>query len=358
MLGISSVLGACQVVPTPNKEDNSPNSESNNPIVDGKLVVDRPHSDYYRPLINEEGVYPISENRGVTLTLNSGLNLDLFEQDLLRLSSQHFSTDTHFIQEGQLLLEDTVRNWLGRQSTANPKGLNPSEDEADNPLYLASLLEYDFYVHNGDDFELSGITIGLAMNSEVDTNGEVQVIDRDILKEKAQAISDEIIQRMRENDHIGNIPIVVGVYEQSPKQDISGGVYILEGLNEPGDTVIDWTSLNESRSLFPLDGRHVDDGNAFRNFKEDIEKTFPSLNGIYARVHYVDDTVLSLDITVTTKFYGRGELIALSQYLSTSAMRNLPEHARIQITVDSLNGVESFLSRDIGEDEFYIHVFY
>ena len=37
--------------------------------------------EYYRPAINQDGNYETSNSRGVTLRLNSGLNIGLFEKD-------------------------------------------------------------------------------------------------------------------------------------------------------------------------------------------------------------------------------------------------------------------------------------
>lgn len=358
ILGIGMLLGACHIIPEQKNKENQ-NTEQDAPIVDGKLIVNRPYNDYYRPLINEDGSYPASENRGVTLTLNSGINLDLFEDDLLRLSTDHFSTDQHFIQEGQLLLKDTVNNWLKRQSNDNPTGLNPSEDQTDSPLYLSSILEHDFYKQEDNKFELSGMTIGLAMNSTYETSsGSTQIIEHQDIVNQAREMASTIITRIRESDTIGNIPIVIGIYEQTASSDISGGVYVLEGYNKADSKEIEWTDLNEQRLIFPLEGEETEEGNMFRNFKEDIEQAFPSLNGVYARAHYVDDNLMSLDINITTKFYGRSEIVALTQYLRTAAGKHLPEHSRIQIEVESLNRVESFLSRSLGENEFYSHIFY
>lgn len=359
IIGATVILGACNVLPRGHVERQaSTPTRQDAPITDGQVVVDQPHNHYYRPLIDDEGHYPPSENRGLTLTLNSDINLNLFETDLLRLSMQHFSTDQYFIQEGQLLIEETVSNWLGRESEDNPSGLNPPEGEGASPLYLASILEHDFYTHNGQDFELSGMTIGLAMNGSYETDEGVQEIPQGEMIEQAQQIAGAVIARIRESDKIGSVPIVVGVYEQADSSDLSGGTYILEGLNQVESDEIEWTTLNEERLLFPLDGDTTDEGNTFRNFQEDVETVFPSLNGIYARAHYIDETLASLTIHVTTKFYGRGEVIALTQYLETAATNHLPDHARIQIEVESLNGLESFLNREIGEERFKSHVLY
>src|SRR5699024_11273906 len=68
--------------------------------------------DFYRPALDEDGQYRTSKTRGMTLSLNSGINISLFEKDLMRLSQDTFSTETHFIQEGQYLSKELVNSWL------------------------------------------------------------------------------------------------------------------------------------------------------------------------------------------------------------------------------------------------------
>ena len=101
------------------------------------------------------------------MSLNSGINISLFEKDLMRLSQDTFSTETHFIQEGQYLSKELVNSWLDRKSEDNPEGLNPPESgegEDRVPRYLNSILEFDFFTESEENLQLAGISIGLALN--------------------------------------------------------------------------------------------------------------------------------------------------------------------------------------------------
>ena len=114
----------------------APNTISQNRLGDG----------YYVPVLTEEGGYKTSNNRGITLNLNSGINISLFEKDLMRLSQGHFSTDNYLLQEGQFLTREIVTSWLGRTTEATEdmsaeeiakhdflNGLNPAQSPEFNP---------------------------------------------------------------------------------------------------------------------------------------------------------------------------------------------------------------------------------
>lgn len=351
-------------------------SDSNQPsgqegANDGSPVVEETvDADFYRPILTEDGTYPTSENRGITLQLNSNINIELFEQDLMRLSQDHFSTEDHYFQEGQYLPSDLVSTWLERRSEDNPEGLNPpSNDSTDpeerEPNYLSSILEQDYYVQNEDgEYELAGISIGLAMNS-VDYYPAYQYgptleqeIPRDELLQAGENVANEVVSRMRGMEEIGDVPIMVGIFEQAPSDDLAGGVYLQKGTSEGGsDSVSNWESLNEERIIFPLEGTDTQEGNMFMNFQSVVEQFFPNLSGVIGRAHYVNDLLVNLEVEITTQFYGQGEMIAFTQFLNTTANNYLPENIEIDIVVESLNGIESVLKREANEDSFITQVF-
>jgi len=337
---------------------------------DSSVVVDQVDSNYYRPALSEDGTYATSENRGITLQLNSNINIKLFEEDLMRLSQNQFSTEDHFIQEGQLLPGDLVSTWLERRSEDNSEGLNPpsnnnSDSEERVPNYLSSILEQDYYVQNENgEYELAGISIGLAMNS-VDYYSEEQYgptleqdISRDELIQQGESMADEIVSRMREMEDIPDVPIMVGLFEQALTDDLAGGVYLQTGLSESGtETVSNWQSTNEERLIFPLEGTDSQEGNMFMNFQNEVTQFFPNSSGVTGRAHYANNVLVDLQVEVNTQFYGQGEMIAFTQFLNTAANNYLPENIEISIKVESLNGVESVLQRDENENSFTTEIF-
>ena len=361
-------LSGCNTVsdenttPEENQAANTEAQEDSNVVTRNQLGAD-----YYRPALDEDGRYQTSQNRGITLSLNSGINISLFEKDLMRLSQDPFSTDDYFMREGQYLTEEMVTDWIARESEDNPEGLNPpdsGDDDDRTPRYLNSILELDFFKEGDDGLDMSGISIGLALNS-VDYYPEYQFgptleqeISHEDLLEKGQEMGNEIVSRIREIEDLENVPVFIGLYEQSPQDDLAGGVYIAEGLSTNGSTSIDsWENINEKRVMFPLEGSDSAEGNAFANFQSEVETFFPNISGITGRAHYIDNNLENLSIEIMTQFYGESEMVSYTQYLKQSATTYLPAELDVEIIVESPNEVEAFLKKDRTESEYFSYIF-
>lgn len=323
-------------------------------------------TDYYPALI-VDGKYQFSQNRGVSLSLNSTANIKDFEADLLDVAKNVFPTDQYFFQEGQVIDYDTTRLWLGRYSDSNPDGLNPTDNGSTDaatrePIYLEQILEQDYMIQNENGFELAGMAIGLAMNSvdyyKVNDVPMEQAISRDKLEEQAKAYANTIITRLRQTEGLENIPIVIGIYEQSAQDSPVGGSYLFEGVSTEGSAIGEWITRNESKVVFPLQsGTQTEESSNFDNFKNEVQDFFPNLNGIVGEGKYVDGQLMSLEIDITTQFYGETEIIAFTQHVTDAAGRFLPQNIPVEITIESINGIESFLTRENDSQGFSYHIF-
>jgi protein involved in sex pheromone biosynthesis len=323
-------------------------------------------TDYYPALI-VDGKYQFSQNRGVSLSLNSTANIKDFEADLLDVAKNIFPTDQYFFQEGQVIDYDTTRLWLGRYSESNPDGLNPTDNGSTDaatrePIYLEQILEQDYMIQNENGFELAGMAIGLAMNSvdyyKVNDVPMEQAISRDKLEEQAKAYANTIITRLRQTEGLESIPIVIGIYEQSAQDSPVGGSYLFEGVSTEGNAIGEWITRNESKVVFPLQsGTQTEESSNFDNFKNEVQNFFPNLNGIVGEGKYIDGQLLSLEIDITTQFYGETEIIAFTQHVTDAAGRFLPQNIPVEITVESINGIESFLTRENDSQGFSYHIF-
>jgi len=176
--------------------------------------------------------------------------------------------------------------------------------------------------------------------------------------EQGQQMADTIVSRIREVEELANIPIMIGIYEQSARDDLAGGVYVARGTSNNGSTSIDnWDMLNEERMIFPLEGSDSAEGNAFANFQSEVESFFPNISGITGRAHYIDDGLDSLSIQIMTQFYGEAEMIAYTQYLKQSATTYLPTDLDVEIIVESPDSVEAFLKKERVDSEYFSYVF-
>ncbi|MER2063168.1 MAG: CamS family sex pheromone protein [Alkalibacterium sp.] len=349
-------------------------------------IEEQVDADYYRPVITEDGTYAPSQNRGVTLSLNSNVNIRTFEVDLMRHSQTYFPTEDHFFQEGQYLSSELVNNWLRRETVPEEneeddetsgeeideqmQGLNPPQVTDDPtspdrvPNILNSILEQNYYVQTEDGLELSGVSIGLALNS-VDYfkdapfgNDMQQEIPREDVLEHGQRMADEVASRIRNIEGLEDVPVMIGLFEQSTQDDLAPGTFVAEGLVENGEaSVSDWNIINEDRVIFPLERTQSAEGNNFANFRSEVEGFFPNVSGVTGLGHYIEDQLVNLEITITTQFYGKGEIIAFTQFLNEAGKTYLPSNIAIQINVESLNGMESYLNREVDQEDYDVYIF-
>lgn len=333
----------------------------------GTQVISQTSNNYYQGVI-KNGHYLTSKSRGVSVQQNDNqLNLKGFENGLLSISKDQFPTDTYILQEGQYIDTNTAENWLGRKSKSNPDGLNPSGKDTEVPLYLQQMDEQDFMEQSHGDLKIKGMTIGLGINSvyyyRKEAYGAVYqktLDDKEIVKQ-GKAIADKVLQRLRKNKDLKDIPIVIALYKQASNDSLVGGNFFAYSVNKAGSTSVDnWKSLDIKNYVLPDETSsevNTNDEDAFENFKNQVQKFFPNLSGVTAQAHYVDGTLRGMHINITTQFYGQSEIISFTQYVQTTAKKYLPNSIPIDVQISSSEGIQSFLARKTGAKNFYSHVF-
>lgn len=366
-LGVSLLaLTACtnldgQVEPGP--------QTTNQNAVPAQATNNQLSNDYYRALI-VNGKYQTSANRGVSLSLNSTVNMKDFESGLLDVARGVFPTDQYIFQEGQVISAETAESWLGRNTEENTQGLNPTGNGETDPAkripnYLSQIVEQDFMIQTDAGYELGGIAIGLAMNAidyysvrDENENFEFyqQTLDLETVNERGREYGNQIVSRLRDIPGLEEIPIVVGIFVQAPQDDLAGGTYTFEGLSNQGRSVEEWVERNENKVLFPAT-QESEDASHFENFKNHVQNFFPNLSGVTGIGHYRNGQMLSLEVDIMTQFYGVTEIIAFTQHVTDAATQYLPQNIEIEVTIQSINGVEAFLAREQNSQTFNFHIF-
>ncbi|WPC22361.1 CamS family sex pheromone protein [Pediococcus inopinatus] len=368
------ILASCGNSSNTSSSSNSKNGTSTSSTKSGSYqVTGQTNSSQYAGVI-KNGKYLTSKSRGVTVSQSSGnlMNLKSFEAGLQDISKNEFSTSKYIFQEGQYLSSDTVKNWLGRKSKSNADGLNPASNGSTtptgrNPIYLQSMEEQDYVQKSGSKLKLSGITIGLAMNSvdyyrKTTYGAEYQTnISDATLEKEGKAMAKEVLARLRKKKGLENIPIVIAVYKQASNDSLVGGNFVSYSINK-GNSIEKWKALDIKNVVFPLksdeSAPNSNDSDAFSNFKSEVENFFPNLSGVTAQAQYKNGSLQGMNVSVTTQFYSETEINSFTQFLADQAEKYLPSGVKIDITVSSTtDGVQSFLSRSSTAKSFSTHVF-
>lgn len=331
--------------------------------------------------------YKPSKTRGMVVSnIHSFYDIDEFETGLMRIAQEYFSTNRYLFQEGQILDEDTVRKWLRRKYTPEqleklkiPEkdnvGLNPENDEEgtieeqneNNPIYLAHILEHNYLVRNEQSVELGGIVIGLALNSvhyyQKERYGptfEYEIPKEDIERE-GKRIGEEVFYRLRAMEEVGDVPITIALFEQSSRKSIvPGSFFAYAHAGQGSNTLGEWKEINEKTYLFPsssAESDHREDHERFLIFKEDIESYFPNYTGIIGRAFYKNDQLINLDIEINIQFHGKGELIGFTQYVTSLVLDQFPDHIKVEVNIQSLTRTEALIVKNPGAEEPIVHIY-
>ena len=342
-------------------QDNEENVEETVIIPDVQLK-----EEYYRTLLP----FKKSASRGLIVgNIYSKYDMQEAEEGLLRLSTQHYDTEKYFFQEGQYITEDMATSWIDRKSDDNEEGLNPSitddmsEDEIAEkaPRYLAHIVEQNYLtMTDNKKVRLQGISIGLALNSISYTRSgkEVPITDA-VLEEQGTLMAEEVIRRLRSQEGLEDIPIVVGLFKQESHSAIVPGNYFATVFADKGKDPSGWKKVEEKYVLFPdskNNEKYREADTAFRNFKQAIDDYFPSFINVIGRGLYTNDTLNLLRIEIPIQFFGKSETIGFVQYLTGLIPKYLPD-VQIEISITSINGPEALIVKEAGEEEPYVHIY-
>ncbi|KRL37174.1 CamS family sex pheromone protein [Liquorilactobacillus uvarum] len=324
----------------------------------------------------KNGKYLTSKARGVGVTQNSDnlLNLKSFESGLTQLSKNQFSTDSYIFQEGQILSSTTVEKWLERKSKSNSSGLNPVDNgQTDankrNPMYVQQIEEQDYMKQKNGKLTLSGITIGIGMNSkdyyEKEKYGATftTTISKEKMIQEGQAAAAKVLSRLRNTEGVSdNIPILIGMYQQASNDSLVGGSFYAYTVSKNGSSISSWKDVNVKSYVFPSTSSssvpNDNDETSFESFKKQIQNFFPNLAGVTAQGQYENKSLKGLHVNITTQFYSETEITSFTQFIAQTAKTYLPSGIPIDITVKGSDGtVQSFLARKAKDSSYYTHVF-
>ncbi|MCM0582840.1 CamS family sex pheromone protein [Weissella diestrammenae] len=327
----------------------------------GVTLTGTASSDQYKSVI-KDGNYLVGKARGITASMNDNqFNTESFENGLLTISKAHFSPKSYVFQEGQLLTASTATKWLARQSNTNTEGLNPEDngktDDGRNPIYLQTIEEQDFMTQDGDNLKLSGIVLGIAMNT-VDTYQKeqyganfTQKIDAATRIAKGKEMAAEIIKRYRKMSGVSkDTPIVIAAYAQSPDDSLTGGSFYSWAESKSGETLSGWTDLKYANIVLPMQDNTTDVKSVatnlnkdFVNFQNTIQGFFPNLSYVTAQAQYDGQNLMGLHVDITTQFYSQTEINSFANYLAQTAPNFLPTNVPVQIRISTVSGIQALL---------------
>ncbi|RIL98051.1 CamS family sex pheromone protein [Staphylococcus chromogenes] len=388
IVGLSLVLVGC------GPDDNEPSSSKENTSTQNdvkQIATDKNvQGDNYRTILP----FKESQARGLTQeNMANTYNGEDFETGLLNISKQVFPADDYLYQDGQFLDKKTIQAYLEpkltkseldemsdkekeeRKATEN-LGLNPSvHGETDeekiaknSPQVLSNILEQNFY-DNGDTSgkKLKGMTIGLAMNQvyyyQKEKYGETFSVDLDKKKveKQGQEMAEEMLSRLRENEKLKDIPITFAIYMQSGKDQITPGAFVSYATSEEnGEALKEWNTVNEQTVLVPS-GEAADlneqFNSNFRDFNHSLQSYFTNFTQAVGKAKFKDKKLQSLTVDLPIDYYGKAELIGITQYVTQLAEKDFGDVEEYEIHIKDGNESRALITKTKDDKEPKVHIY-
>lgn len=344
---------------------------------------------YYRSVLYD-GSYTHGEVRGFSnAVVYNRLDLSHLEMGLTTIANERFSPEQYYFREGQYINRNELNNWLMRYDETpgrngrpqNPTGLNPplgegetmKEREENQPRVLSHILEHNYLVENGNgQLELAGVVVGLSMNSVYhyrieDEQGRYYFYDVEIAPEKIEQegkrIASEVVTRLRDASRadgaLADVPIIVAIFQEEKREAIVPGTFIASAIAEPGRPIERWQQINEQYYFFPSNlatTEQRNDAERFMWLKDQINDFFDNYVGVVGKGYYKNGQLQELTVEVPIRFYGKMEVVALTQYIADRISQRFPNNLKIQVYVTSISGQESLIVRNPGEEPF-MHIY-
>ncbi|MFJ7936532.1 CamS family sex pheromone protein [Sporosarcina sp. NPDC096371] len=364
--GLAAILFLGGCLPSIGTEKEKDVQESEEGVVETVIIPDvHLKDDMYLPLIP----FKKSASRGLIVNnIHTKYDIQEVEEGLLRLSTKTFDPKTYLFQEGQYIDKDTAYSWLSRGSS-DELGLNPPAIEGlteeqlaeEAPIYLAHIVEQNFLEKKDNNVRLAGISIGLALNSiSYSRSGkETEIPDKEI-EQQGMKMAEEVVRRLRTQQGLADIPIVVGLFKQASRNAIVPGSYFATAVADKGQSApTGWKVVDEKYVVFPASSdtnNYRDMNETFTKFKEDIDTYYPSFVNVIGTGFYKDGNLKSIQIEVPIQFFGKSETIGFTQYI-TDRVKNYFPNVHTEVSITSINGPEALIVKEAGEKEPYVHIY-
>src|SRR5699024_4292606 len=120
-------------------------------------------------------------------------------------------------------------------------------------------------------------------------------------------------------------------------------------------------NIEEDYVLFPSDDakeNHFETHQVVEEFGEEISDYFPNYIGVIGEGFYVADDLQKLTLKIPLDFYGKGEVIAFTQYVYGLVQDLFPVGYDLEIEISSSEQLESLIYRNPDEEEPSVHIFH
>ena len=172
-------------------------------------------------------------------------------------------------------------------------------------------------------------------------------------------MAEEVVRRLRTQQGLADIPIVVGLFKQASRNAIVPGSYFATAVADKGQSApTGWKVVDEKYVVFPASSEtdnYRDMNEKFTKFKGDIDTYFPSFVNVIGTGFFKDGSLKSIRIEVPIQFFGTSETIGFTHYM-TGLVKSYFSNVHTEVSITSINGPEALIVKEAGKEP-YVHIY-
>lgn len=293
-------------------------------------------------------------------------DIEAIGKGLQRYSKQYFSTNSYYLQDGQLLKHDdlvsTLNNreaLLGRKSKENAFGLNPekgstipiSNDQdikvGSSTITVSDVIEYDFFTDLNENAEIQGVAFAIVLNSTItDADGKEHTIADEQLKIIGEEAGRNLMTYIKDLPEINaNTPVMIALFNASSEDANLPGTFLAKAYGK--SNIDSFEKINEKWVMIPSDTASEIDPQLSANFadlKDSLFGFLPNDIAVIGKGFFVDDRIDELEIIVTTQGKTQIQNEAVVQYVKEQ-LGILSEGFKITVNINANTTTFAMLQR-------------
>lgn len=289
--------------------------------------------EYYRtilPLKDQKIIGEINEKTGSKLDLNT------FETGLMDIAKDTFNTTDYFLQRNEYLPQKKIEELLLQQDV------------------VSNIIEHDYFTREkrSDNLTLGGVVIGLSITADYSHEDAIS---------KGKELAGQILKVLREKEETASVPVVFAVFKQEKQTSLQAGSFIGSMMVEKDQqTIGEWSTTSKQSFNYPSPefqgeaaySKDVEMLEEFTNKVKEFNKDYIPVNG---EVFYENGQLDHINLNVRVQFYGKSEIIALSQVVTQHMLEIFPKEVSVQINVNSEQKQEAVIMKEKNTDKPFVH---
>ncbi|MEG0275443.1 MAG: CamS family sex pheromone protein [Coprobacillus sp.] len=315
----------------------------------------------------ESGYYRIVDFGGSKLRENFYLNFSATSdfqtigRGLQILSSNYFSTSSHYMSEGQYFDLDQRSALLKRDADVNkypyslqsPKG--ETIDGITDPIMVSNIQEQNYYIKDGSNYVLKGISLAVILDPRKSNNDSLDTPMSDkTIEDFGEQCIEKLYKYIRNDDafkEVKDLPILITVFKATDTTNSTfDGNYILESYCDKEVGKI--RTVDHENVLFTsARANEIDKTTAseFDIIKTSLKEASQEAVGFMGEAKYENGEIKSMVITANLNIKTYTELLYLSSIIADNINSKFTNDFSIKVLVNSQDKLQAVIIKEKGK---------